>query len=35
MSEKTIFKRIIYEVDGYLGRGGNGLQLHDLTGFDR
>ncbi len=26
---------IIYEVDGYMGRGGNGLQLHDLTGFDR
>ena len=26
---------VIYEVDGYLGRGGNGLQLHDLTGFDR
>lgn len=26
---------VIYEVDGYLGRGGNGLQLHSLTGFDR
>lgn len=26
---------VIYEVDGYLGRGGNGLQLHDLTGFDK
>lgn len=26
---------VIYEVEGYLGRGGNGLQLHSLTGFDR
>lgn len=26
---------VIYEVEDYLGRGGNGLQLHNLTGFDR
>lgn len=26
---------VIYEVRGYTGLGGNGLQLHDLTGFDR
>jgi len=25
---------VIYEVDSYTGRGGNGLQLHKLTGFD-
>ena len=26
---------VLYEVEGYLGKGGNGLQLHDLTGFDK
>jgi len=26
---------VIYEVEGYLGLGGNGIQLHHLTGRDR
>jgi hypothetical protein len=26
---------VIYEVEGYLGLGGNGLQLHEPTGHDR
>jgi len=26
---------VIYEAEGYLGFGGNGLQLHDLTGHDQ